>query len=161
MSTTDPTRSPPATESAWAYTHVPQEVAGDAQEVSAHVERLEQALERRAPGFLASVLDRVVQTPLGLQNEDANLLQGTINGGTSAIHQQAFFRPVPGTGRPQTPFPGLYLASAAAHPGGGVHGAPGWNAARAALRDHGLFGPIRTALHRTAWQRLLTSRGGD
>jgi phytoene dehydrogenase-like protein len=158
MSTADPTRSPTGTESAWAYTHLPREVASDPDQVSAHVERVEQAIESRAPGFLASVAARVVQTPMDLQDQDANLVQGSINGGTSAIHQQAIFRPVPGTGRPRTPFPGLYLASAAAHPGGGVHGAPGWNAANAALRDNGLLGPIRTALHRTVWQRLLSSR---
>jgi phytoene dehydrogenase-like protein len=44
------------------------------------------------------------------------------------------FRPLPGLGRPETAIKDLYLASAAAHPGGGVHGAPGANAARAALR---------------------------
>ncbi|WP_432087644.1 SRPBCC family protein [Streptomyces sp. bgisy095] len=54
--------------------------------------------------------------------------------GTTNMHQQLVFRPVPGTGRPRTPIRGLYLASATAHPGGGVHGAPGANAARAALR---------------------------
>jgi phytoene dehydrogenase-like protein len=65
---------------------------------------------------------------------DANLHGGAINGGTTALHQQFVFRPTPGTGRPETPVAGLYLASASAHPGGGVHGAPGANAARAALR---------------------------
>ena len=61
---------------------------------------------------------------------------GPLNGGTTAVHQQLLFRPVPGTGRPETPVQRLYLASAAAHPGGGVHGACGANAARAALRAH-------------------------
>ena len=159
MTTADPTRSPKGTESAWAYTHLPQEVAKDPAQVSDHVERVERAIEQLAPGFLASVLGQVVQTPMTLQDANANLLSGTINGGTSAIHQQAMFRPVPGTGRPQTPFRRLYLASAAAHPGGGVHGAPGWNAANAALHDNGLLRPLRTALHRTAWHRLLSSRG--
>jgi phytoene dehydrogenase-like protein len=49
------------------------------------------------------------------------------------VHQQLVFRPSPGLGRPETPIKGLYLASASAHPGGGVHGACGANAARAAM----------------------------
>ena len=160
MTTSDATRSPAGTESAWAYTHLPREVAQDEAEVARHTDRVEQAVERVAPGFLDSVTGRVVQTPSGLEASDANLLNGAVNGGTSALHQQAIFRPVPGTGRPQTPFAGLYLSSAAAHPGGGVHGAPGWNAANAALHDNGPLGPLRRALHRTVWARLLTSRSG-
>ena len=52
----------------------------------------------------------------------------------AAIHQQLVFRPTPGLGRADTFVPGLFLAGSSAHPGGGVHGAPGSNAARAALR---------------------------
>ena len=64
---------------------------------------------------------------------DPSLDGGALNGGTSAVHQQLVFRPTPGLGRPDTPFAGLFLAGSSAHPGGGVHGACGANAARAAL----------------------------
>ena len=71
--------------------------------------------------------------PRELEARDANLVGGAINGGTAQLHQQLVFRPVPGWGRAETPIAGLYLGSASAHPGGGVHGTPGMNAARAAL----------------------------
>jgi phytoene dehydrogenase-like protein len=141
---TDPTRQPPGRETAWAYTHVPQEVRGDAggdlltgawdeREVATFVARMEAEIERRAPGFGALIRRRHVFTPATLQAANANLLGGAINAGTAQIHQQVVFRPVPGLARPETPLPGLYLAGASAHPGGGVHGAAGANAARAAI----------------------------
>jgi phytoene dehydrogenase-like protein len=68
-----------------------------------------------------------------MEARDANLVGGALNGGTAQIHQQLVFRPIPGLGRSETPVPGVYLAGAGAHPGGGVHGAAGTNAARAAL----------------------------
>jgi phytoene dehydrogenase-like protein len=101
------------------------------------------------------VLARHVQSPADLEGSDANLDGGALNGGTAAIHQQLFFRPTPGLGRPETVVPGLYLASASAHPGGGVHGACGWNAARAALGADGRSGVVHRALARTAWARVL------
>ena len=61
------------------------------------------------------------------------LVGGATTGGTAQLHQQLVLRPTPGGGRSETPVPGLYLASASAHPGGGVHGACGSNAARAAV----------------------------
>ena len=81
-----------------------------------------------------------------MQASDPNLGQGAVNGGAAQLFQQLVFRPVPGLGRPATPIAGLYLASAAAHPGGGVHGVCGWLAARSALRDHGLSGIARRRL---------------
>lgn len=153
MTTSDPTRSPQGTESAWAYTHVPHgEWAGERLE--RHVERMEAAVERVAPGFRDSQLARHVQSPGSLEEMDANLVNGAVNAGTSALHQQLVFRPVPGLGRPETPVEGLFLASASAHPGGGVHGACGWNAARAALARRGRTGWARRALASTAWGRL-------
>ncbi|MET7287099.1 NAD(P)/FAD-dependent oxidoreductase [Streptomyces sp. NPDC005573] len=165
MTTADPTRSPAGTESAWAYTHLPREIRDDAggdhltgawdrAEREAMADRVEQQVERYAPGFRDRVMNRRILAPPTLQAADANLDGGAINGGTTNLHQQAFFRPVPGTGRPETPIHGLFLASSSAHPGGGVHGAPGANAARAAL---GTYRPLaRTA---TALARVLTRRG--
>ncbi|MGW4276676.1 phytoene desaturase family protein, partial [Streptomyces seoulensis] len=134
MTTADATRSPLGTESAWAYTHVPREITGDAgeegltgawspgeQEIMA--DRMERQVERFAPGFRARIRARRVLAPTTLHSLDRNLDTGSINGGTTAVHQQLVFRPLPGTGRPETPVAALYLASAGAHPGGGVHGA--------------------------------------
>lgn len=160
MTTTDPSRSPAGTESAWGYTHVPMEVVDQPAALEQQVARVEAAVERVAPGFADLVLARTVQTPLDLERADANLVSGTINGGTAGLHQQVVFRPFAGTGRPQTPIERLYLASASAHPGGGVHGACGWNAARSALSDAGPLGGVRRALHRTAWSRLLRTPDG-
>ncbi|MFD3920014.1 phytoene desaturase family protein [Streptomyces sp. NPDC058595] len=145
MTMADATRSPAGTESAWAYTHVPHRIKGDAgedgltglwdrREREAMADRIENEVERRAPGFRSRIRARRLLAPPTLQLMDANLHGGAINSGTTAMHQQLVFRPTPGTGRPETPVKGLYLASASAHPGGGVHGAPGANAARAALR---------------------------
>ena len=151
MTTTDPSRSPVGTESLWAYTHVPKGMADDAvaEQVAAN---MHEVLERHAPGFGELVLDRVVQRPSDLQGHDANLVGGAVNGGTSQLHQQLIFRPTPGTGGARTVVQGLYLASAATHPGGGVHGACGYLAARAALRD---CVPVLGALRRRTSSVLL------
>ena len=143
QSMTDPSRQPPGTETAWAYTHVPRqithdaggEISGkwDADDEEAIADRLEHRVEEFAPGFRASIRGRHVFTPPKFEKNDANLNGGAINGGTSQLHQQLVFRPIPGLGRAGTFVRGLFLASASAHPGGGVHGACGANAARAAL----------------------------
>ncbi|WP_412741514.1 phytoene desaturase family protein [Krasilnikovia sp. MM14-A1004] len=152
MTTSDPSRSPTGTESVWAYSHVPQRMAGDTGRMREHAERMEEVIERRAPGFRSSVLARHVQLPGDLQRHNPSLFGGAVNGGTAALHQQLFFRPVPGLARADTPIDRLYLASSSAHPGGGVHGAPGANAARAALARDGAAGPayaaVIAALHR-------------
>jgi phytoene dehydrogenase-like protein len=141
----DPTRCPPGKETLWAYTHVPRAARGDAgghlsgswddREAEHFADRMENEIEERAPGFRKLVRGRHIATPRVLEARNANLVGGAINNGTAQIHQQLVFRPTPGLGRPETPIRNLYLASAAAHPGGGVHGAPGANAARAALRS--------------------------
>ena len=132
-SVADPTRSPPGTDTAWAYTHLPEGSRGEA--VDAMARSIESEIERRAPGFRDAILGRHVFSPSGLEAFDANLVEGAVNGGTAALRQQLYLRPVPGGATAATPVRGLYLASASAHPGGGVHGACGARAARAALDD--------------------------
>ena len=154
MTTSDPTRSPAGTESMWAYTHVPQpgatrsdaggEISGrwDHDDLERFADRMQARIEERAPGFGNLVAARRVLGPHELEARNANLIGGAVNGGTSQLHQELVFRPVPAMrGRAATGLPGLYLASASAHPGGGVHGAAGANAARAAIwhrRTHSL-----------------------
>ena len=144
MTTTDPTRSPPGTESLWAYTHLPQVVhrdAGpdgitgswDAREIEVLADRMQARLERYAPGFGARVTARRVLGPRQLQDRNENLVNGALAGGSANLHQELIFRPIPGLGRAETPIAGLFLGSASAHPGGAVHGAGGANAARALL----------------------------
>jgi phytoene dehydrogenase-like protein len=140
----DSTRMPAGRDVAWAYTHVPQRVRGDAgednltgswdsHEADTFADRMEAEIELRAPGFRALIRRRHVFAPPTLEAANRNLLGGAVNGGTAQIHQQVVFRPVPGLGRPETPLRGLFLAGSSAHPGGGVHGAAGFNAARAAV----------------------------
>ncbi|WP_460499372.1 phytoene desaturase family protein [Glycomyces tarimensis] len=152
MTTADPTRSPPGTESAWAYTRLPRGQEWTTDRARRCADRLEQVIEQHAPGFGDRIAGRAVSGPGDLHAMDANLDEGAINGGTSAIHQQLVFRPVPGLARADTVLDRLYLAGASAHPGGAVHGAPGANAARAALARDGRGGrPYRgliDALHR-------------
>jgi phytoene dehydrogenase-like protein len=139
----DSSRQPPGKETAWAYTHVPRMVRGDAggvmvgdwarPDVEAFLDRIERRVEVLAPGFRDLIRGRHVQTPVTFEAENENLQQGSVNGGTAQLHQQLVFRPVPGLGRPSTPIRSLFLSSSSSHPGGGVHGAPGRNAARAAV----------------------------
>lgn len=136
MTTADPGRSPAGTESLWAYTHLPQvedHAAADASAASlASVERM---FDELAPGWRERERQRWVQAPHDLAAADPNLVHGALGAGTSQLFQQGPWRPVAGLGGPTTHLAGLYLASAATHPGGGVHGGAGFNAARAALRD--------------------------
>ena len=103
---------------------------------AASVRAIENQLERFAPGFRDRILARHVLGPAALQARDANLVQGDVGGG-SYRGLQAVFRPVPALSPYRTPLRGLFLASAAAFPGGAVHGVPGDAAARAALRSLG------------------------
>jgi phytoene dehydrogenase-like protein len=141
----DPTRAPEGHQTVWIETMVPGSPRGDAagsiptenwaSAAEGFFDRSMALLEQHAPGLGARVLGRCVRTPAQLQAENPNLVDGDPGGGSGAIDQQFIFRPVPGWFRYATPVRDLYLCSASTHPGGGVHGMCGWNAAHRVLRD--------------------------
>jgi phytoene dehydrogenase-like protein len=92
-------------------------------------------VDRYAPGFAKSVIGRQVLTPLDLERE-FGLLGGDIFHGALTLNQLFSARPMLGHADYRGPIKGLYHCGSGAHPGGGVTGAPGHNAARAILRDH-------------------------
>lgn len=100
----------------------------------AFADRCLEVLARYAPNVPGAVLHRHVLTPLDLERT-FGLTGGNIFQGAMTPHQLYFLRPVPGWADHRTPLPGLYLCGAASHPGGGVIGACGRNAAREILRD--------------------------
>lgn len=150
MTTADPTRSPAGTEAVWAYTHVPRGQEWTLTRLREQADRIEQVIEAQAPGFRSLITGRAITGPADFEAHNPSLVEGAIAAGTSAIHQQVVFRPLPGLGRADTVVDRLYLAGASAHPGGGVHGAAGANAARAALARNNIPGYrtlISTAHH--------------
>jgi phytoene dehydrogenase-like protein len=97
-------------------------------------DRVVKKIAEYAPNVLNAILARQVLTPLDLERT-YGLTEGNIFHGDLRLEQLFFMRPVPGWAQYRTPIRGLYLCGAGAHPGGGVTGAPGRNAARQALRD--------------------------
>jgi len=97
-------------------------------------DRVVRKISEHAPNVSRSILARQVLTPLDLERT-YGLTEGNIFHGDLSLEQLFFMRPVPGWSQYRTPIDGLYLCGAGAHPGGGVTGAPGHNAAQQALRD--------------------------
>jgi phytoene dehydrogenase-like protein len=97
-------------------------------------------VDKYAPGFGSSVIGRQILSPLDLERQ-FGLLGGDIFHGALTLNQLFSARPMLGHADYRSPLKGLYHCGAGAHPGGGVTGAPGHNAARTILRDHrALFG---------------------
>jgi len=92
-------------------------------------------VDKYAPGFKKSILGRQVLSPLDLERE-FGLTKGDIMHGNMSLDQMFSMRPLMGHGDYRSPIKGLYMCGAGTHPGGGVTGAPGHNAAREILRDH-------------------------
>ena len=123
----DKTRAPEGKHTLWAYAQVPRGYTGDATDA------IEQQIERFAPGFRDVVLQRRVATPAALEEYNPNYVGGDIAGGAHT-GLQLVFRPTISRRPYVTPNPSLFLCSASAPPGAGVHGMCGWHAAQQVLR---------------------------
>ena len=136
-SSLDPTVAPPGKHLMSMFTQYAPYALADGPWTDAkrneYADRCFDVVEQYAPGFKASVIDRQILTPVDLEST-FGLTGGSIFQGAMPLHQLFMFRPVPGFAGYATPVKGLYLCGAAAHPGGGVMGASGWNAARVMLR---------------------------
>ncbi|GEB94916.1 phytoene desaturase family protein [Microbacterium lacticum] len=131
----DPTRAPAGMHTLWAYTHVP---AGSDLD---RAEAVTAQLERFAPGFRDTILAVSSRTAVDVERHDPNYIGGDISAGAPTL-DQLFRRPTLSRDPWRTPIRGVYLATASAVPGPGVHGLGGWYAALSALRHD--FG-IRTS----------------
>lgn len=121
----DPSRAPEGKHTLWAYCHVPNGSTVDM------TERIENQIERFAPGFRSLILARTALSPAQMETLNANLVGGDINGGAATI-TQLFTRPSFRTY--STSLRDVYICSSSTPPGGGVHGMCGYHAARTALR---------------------------
>ena len=126
----DLTRAPAGNYTLWAYCHVP---SGSSVDMT---DRIEAQIERFAPGFRDVILARVTTTAVQEEQANPNYVGGDITGGVAGL-RQTLFRPTVRWDNYRTSAPGLYLCSASAPPGGGVHGMCGYWAARRALVDLG------------------------
>ena len=125
----DDTRAPPGKHTLWVYCHVPHGSTVDM------TERVEDQIERFAPGFRDRVLARHVMTPRDIEAHNPNCVGGDIAGGSHG-GLQLLARPVLSANPYRVPLdgPAAYLCSSSTPPGAGVHGMCGWWAARSALR---------------------------
>jgi phytoene dehydrogenase-like protein len=132
----DSSRAPAGKHTLWGYSHVPSKLPGGwAGQREPFADRIDDEIEALAPGFKKLVRGRAVCTPPVLEAWDENLVGGDLGGGSAQLHNQFFWRPAFPYYNHRFGLRGLYLCSASAHPGAGVHGACGWNAANVALRD--------------------------
>ena len=126
----DPSRAPAGRHTLWAYCHVPN---GSTADMTA---RIENQIERFAPGFRDCILARHAMGPAEMERRNANLVGGDIGGGASDL-AQIFTRPVFSLHPYATAVPSVYLCSSSTPPGIGVHGMCGHFAARAAMKAMG------------------------
>jgi phytoene dehydrogenase-like protein len=141
----DPSRAPAGGHTLWVETHVPSRPRegswGEFRD--RFTERVLDRLEAFAPGLRSHIVGSAINTPPDFEARNPNLVGGDLGGGTMSLQQQLVFRPVRGWFRYNTPVKGLYLCSASAHPGGGVHGMAGRNCAQRVLRHRSVTGRSR------------------
>lgn len=123
----DASRAPAGQHVLWTYTHVP--TGSDVDRREAVITQI----ERFAPGFRDTILATSSRTAVDVEQHNPNYPGGDIAAGAPTLWQMVR-RPVLSADPWRTPIPGVYLASASAPPGPGVHGLVGWFAARSALR---------------------------
>jgi phytoene dehydrogenase-like protein len=130
-----PSRVPAGAASLWVECHCPARPRDEQDGWEGRfAERVLDRLEQHAPGLRETVVETTVTSPLGLQARDPNLVGGDVGGGSASPDQLLVFRPVAGWSSYRLPVAGLWMCGAASHPGGGVHGMCGRNAARSVLR---------------------------
>ena len=130
----DPSRAPDGKHIAWAYCHVPNRSTYDM------TGRMENQIERFAPGFRDCIIAKQISMTPDLEQHNANLVGGSIDGGSQSLAQM-LARPVFSASPYRTPVRGVYLCSSSTPPGGGVHGMCGYNAAMLALKDFNISEP--------------------
>ncbi|MCC7252965.1 NAD(P)/FAD-dependent oxidoreductase [Hyphomicrobium sp.] len=148
-STLDDTLAPPGRHVASLFVqhvapHLPSPRSwADPAEKEAFADLVIETVTRHAPNFKASVLARQLLSPLDLEQR-FGMVDGDIFHGALSLDQLFALRPVLGHADYRMPLPGLYLCASGAHPGGGVTGVPGHNAAREIIRDfRGWWGGAR------------------
>jgi phytoene dehydrogenase-like protein len=124
----DPSRAPAGRHTLWAYCHVPNGATANM------TTRIEDQIERFAPGFRGCVVARHSMGPQEMERRNANIVGGDIGGGACDLAQM-FMRPVFSLNPYATPVPGVYLCSSSTPPGIGVHGMCGFFAAQAAVKE--------------------------
>jgi phytoene dehydrogenase-like protein len=124
----DPSRAPAGKHSAWAYCHVPNNSTVDM------TDRMEQQVERFAPGFKERIISRHVMNAREIEAYNPNYIGGDINGGIIDA-RQLFTRPALRWSPYRSSAKGIYICSSSTPPGGGVHGMCGYHAAKRALKD--------------------------
>jgi phytoene dehydrogenase-like protein len=141
QSLVDASRAPRGRHTLYCYSRVPARPNGALQGWADTRERFADSVEARieqlAPGFRERILARRIHAPPDLEAMDSNLVGGDLGGGSNAWNRQLVFRPIFPYFRYRMPVRGLYLCSSYAHPGAGVHGMCGYDAALIAARDLG------------------------
>lgn len=136
----DPTMAPPGKHYMSVFVqYCPYELSDgpwDDGKRAAFGETVIEAISRHSPDFRKLILHAEIRTPHDIERE-VGLSEGNIFQGELTFDQLLFNRPVPGYAQYRSPVPGLYMCGSSTHPGGGVMGAPGANAAREILRDLG------------------------